>query len=89
MLARFSKLEGCRLGMRQVTVLNSMSIRAYFRAQVLSIKDADFSWTSTAVQPTLEGINLSVRKGDLVGVYGKVCGFQLRISLFHIVNLVL
>lgn len=42
-------------------------------AQVLSIKDADFSWTSTVVQPTLEGINLSVRKGELVGVYGKVC----------------
>ncbi|KAJ4473750.1 metal resistance protein YCF1 [Lentinula aciculospora] len=43
--------------------------------EVLSIKDADFSWSRTAVQPTLEGVNFSVRKGELIGVFGKVgCG---------------
>ncbi|KAF5388715.1 hypothetical protein D9757_004866 [Collybiopsis confluens] len=39
--------------------------------EVLSIKNADFTWSKNAVQPTLEGINLSVRKGELVGVLGK------------------
>ncbi|KAF9078085.1 metal resistance protein YCF1 [Rhodocollybia butyracea] len=43
--------------------------------EVLSIKNADFSWSQKAVQPTLEGINLSVRKGELMGIFGKVgCG---------------
>ncbi|KAJ3872855.1 multidrug resistance-associated ABC transporter [Lentinula edodes] len=43
--------------------------------EVLSIKNADFSWSKTAAQPTLEAINLSVRKGELLGVFGKVgCG---------------
>lgn len=47
----------------------------YFYYQVLSIKNADFSWSKTAAQPTLEAINLSVRKGELLGVFGKVgCG---------------
>ncbi|KAG6828729.1 hypothetical protein H0H92_006917 [Tricholoma furcatifolium] len=40
--------------------------------EVLSIKDADFSWEKNAVEPTLEGINLTVRKGELVGVLGRV-----------------
>ncbi|KAJ3711222.1 P-loop containing nucleoside triphosphate hydrolase protein [Lentinula raphanica] len=40
--------------------------------QVLSIQSADFSWSKNAIQPTLEGINLSVRKGELLGVFGKV-----------------
>ncbi|KAJ7180495.1 multidrug resistance-associated ABC transporter [Mycena filopes] len=40
--------------------------------QVLSITDADFRWDSKAVVPTLENINLSVRKGELVGIMGRV-----------------
>ncbi|KAF8957433.1 multidrug resistance-associated ABC transporter [Flammula alnicola] len=40
--------------------------------EVLLIKDADFSWSKTSVEPTLEGINLSVRKGELVGILGRV-----------------
>ncbi|KIK60287.1 hypothetical protein GYMLUDRAFT_73760 [Collybiopsis luxurians FD-317 M1] len=40
--------------------------------EVLSIKNADFTWSKTAGQPTLEDVNLSVRKGELVGVFGKV-----------------
>ncbi|KAJ3985950.1 multidrug resistance-associated ABC transporter [Lentinula detonsa] len=39
---------------------------------VLTITNADFSWSKTAAQPTLEGINLNVRKGELFGVFGKV-----------------
>ena len=41
-------------------------------ATVLSIEDGEFAWASDAPTPTLEGISLSVRKGELVGVYGRV-----------------
>jgi len=42
---------------------------------VLSIIDGEFSWNKDAVQPTLEDINLTVKKGELVGVLGRVgCG---------------
>ncbi|KAG6889968.1 hypothetical protein C0992_003448 [Termitomyces sp. T32_za158] len=40
--------------------------------EVLSIQDADFSWEKKAAEPTLEGINLIVKKGELVGVFGRV-----------------
>uniref|UniRef100_A0A8H8CHK1 Metal resistance protein YCF1 n=1 Tax=Psilocybe cubensis TaxID=181762 RepID=A0A8H8CHK1_PSICU len=40
--------------------------------EVLSIVDADFSWSKTNVEPTLEGISLSVKKGELVGIFGRV-----------------
>ncbi|KAI6037805.1 P-loop containing nucleoside triphosphate hydrolase protein [Pisolithus marmoratus] len=39
---------------------------------VLSIKGGEFAWTKSNVQPVLEGINLTVRKGELVGVLGRV-----------------
>lgn len=39
---------------------------------MLSIEDGDFAWASDAPTPTLEGISLAVRKGELVGVYGRV-----------------
>ncbi|KAG6861347.1 hypothetical protein C0995_001326 [Termitomyces sp. Mi166 len=40
--------------------------------EVLSVRNADFSWEKKAMEPTLEGINLSVKKGGLVGVFGRV-----------------
>ncbi|CAA7267383.1 unnamed protein product [Cyclocybe aegerita] len=40
--------------------------------EVLAIKDGDFSWSKKKTQLTLEGINLSVRKGELVGILGRV-----------------
>lgn len=46
-------------------------------AEVLSIKSADFSWSKDDIQPTLEDINLSVKKGQLVGVLGQVSGLRL------------
>lgn len=43
--------------------------------EVLSVKKADFSWSKDAKTPNLEGIDLSVKKGELVGVMGRVgCG---------------
>ena len=38
----------------------------------LTIEDGEFAWASDAPTPTLEGISLNVRKGELVGVYGRV-----------------
>ncbi|KAJ7767456.1 multidrug resistance-associated ABC transporter [Mycena maculata] len=40
--------------------------------EVLVITEADFRWTSSDVVPTLENINLVVRKGELMGVMGRV-----------------
>ncbi|KAG6908349.1 hypothetical protein DXG01_005167 [Tephrocybe rancida] len=40
--------------------------------EVLFIKDADFAWEKNAVVPTLEKIDLLVKKGDLFGVLGSV-----------------
>ncbi len=39
---------------------------------MLSIRNADFSWSKNSVEPTLEGIDLSVKKGELVGILGRV-----------------
>ncbi|KAJ7695169.1 metal resistance protein YCF1 [Mycena rosella] len=40
--------------------------------EVLTITEADFRWASADVVPTLESINLVVRKGELTGVMGRV-----------------
>ncbi|PPQ65474.1 hypothetical protein CVT26_000114 [Gymnopilus dilepis] len=40
--------------------------------EVLSIVDADFSWSKNMAEPTLEGINLKIKKGELVGILGRV-----------------
>ncbi|KAJ7355423.1 P-loop containing nucleoside triphosphate hydrolase protein [Mycena albidolilacea] len=40
--------------------------------EVLVIKDADFRWDSKNIVPTLENINLTVRKGELTAVMGRV-----------------
>ncbi|KAI0763773.1 metal resistance protein YCF1 [Trametes elegans] len=39
---------------------------------VVSITNADFAWNKDAPAPTLDDINLTVRKGELVGVLGRV-----------------
>ncbi|KAF7790029.1 hypothetical protein EIP86_000977 [Pleurotus ostreatoroseus] len=40
--------------------------------QVLSITNGEFAWSQTATSPTLEDVNLTVKKGELVGVMGRV-----------------
>jgi ABC-type bacteriocin/lantibiotic exporter with double-glycine peptidase domain len=41
----------------------------------LTIEDGEFSWNKDAVPPTLADINLTVKKGELVGILGRVgCG---------------
>lgn len=40
--------------------------------QVLEIKDGEFSWSKDSQSPTLEGIDLVARKGELTGIVGRV-----------------
>ncbi|KAI3619753.1 metal resistance protein ycf1 [Moniliophthora roreri] len=40
--------------------------------EVLVIKNGEFTWLKKSANPTLEDINLTVRKGELVGVLGRV-----------------
>ena len=46
--------------------------------EVLSITNGEFYWTKDAAAPTLEDINLTVRKGDLLGVLGRVGAGKVR-----------
>ncbi|KAI0788813.1 metal resistance protein YCF1 [Abortiporus biennis] len=39
---------------------------------VLSIKDGEFAWSRDANVPTLDDINLEIKKGELVGILGRV-----------------
>lgn len=49
---------------------------------VVSITNGEFSWNKDAVSPTLEDINLTVRKGDLIGVLGRVGAGKVRTWIF-------
>ncbi|KAI0080155.1 metal resistance protein YCF1 [Panus rudis PR-1116 ss-1] len=40
--------------------------------EVLTIRNGEFAWSKDAPSPALEDINLSVKKGELVGVLGRV-----------------
>lgn len=40
--------------------------------EVLSVTDGEFAWSKESASPTLEDINLTVKKGELVGVLGRV-----------------
>ncbi|KAF8631681.1 hypothetical protein AX15_002266 [Amanita polypyramis BW_CC] len=40
--------------------------------EVLVMDEADFAWSDNAACPTLEGISLTVKMGELVGVFGRV-----------------
>ncbi|KAF8638952.1 hypothetical protein AX16_010426 [Volvariella volvacea WC 439] len=44
----------------------------HYGDEVLVIKDADFSWHKESSEPTLDGINLTLKKGELVGIFGRV-----------------
>jgi ATP-binding cassette subfamily C (CFTR/MRP) protein 1 len=42
------------------------------RAEMVTIQNGEFRWLSTAPEPTLRDINLSVKKGELVTILGRV-----------------
>ena len=45
---------------------------------VVSVSNGEFCWNKNAVSPTLEDINVTVRKGELVGVLGRVGAGKVR-----------
>jgi len=51
--------------------------------EVLSIKGGEFAWTKNDVQPVLEDINLTVRKGELVGILGRVGAGKVGCAIFY------
>lgn len=40
--------------------------------ELISVKNGSFKWAEKAEEPTLQGINLSVKKGELVALLGRV-----------------
>jgi len=40
-------------------------------SQVLSIRGGEFWWSNKAARPTLSDINLTVKKGEIVGILGR------------------
>ena len=55
-----------------ILVSRSKSAASSHLPQVLSIKNANFSWSKANAEATLEGITLSVKKGELLGLFGRV-----------------
>lgn len=53
-------------------LIESSKERLELGDEVLSITNGEFVWSKESVSPTLEDINLSVKKGELVGVLGRV-----------------
>ncbi|KAK7061124.1 hypothetical protein VNI00_000860 [Paramarasmius palmivorus] len=67
-ISQFLKAEELQTDARQVV----QKSRLQRGDEVLVIKDGEFSWSKTSANPTLEDVNLTVRKGELVGVLGRV-----------------
>ena len=42
------------------------------RDVVLSIRNGEFRWSKDSIESTLEDINLDLKMGELIGVYGRV-----------------
>ena len=49
--------------------------------EVLSIADGEFFWSKDGKEPTLQDINLTVRKGELTAVLGQVGAGKASFSL--------
>jgi ATP-binding cassette subfamily C (CFTR/MRP) protein 1 len=51
------------------------------QAEMVTIQNGEFRWLSTAPEPTLRDINLSIKKGELITVLGRVGDGKVRITL--------
>ena len=56
---------------------------------VVSVTNGEFSWNKNAVSPTLEDINFTVRKGELVGILGRVGAGKVCRTLSSVVYTIL
>ncbi|KAF8740000.1 hypothetical protein AX14_009122 [Amanita brunnescens Koide BX004] len=52
------------------TLINNENLKA--GDKVLVMEGASFTWSSSDTSPTLESVDLTVKKGELVGIFGRV-----------------
>jgi len=52
--------------------------------EVLSITNGEFFWSKDGKEPTLQDINLTVKKGELIAVLGQVGAGKVSVSLFSL-----
>jgi len=52
------------------TLINNENLK--LGDKVLVMEGASFTWSSNDVSPTLEGVDLTAKKGELVGIFGRV-----------------
>lgn len=50
--------------------------------KVLSITNGEFFWSKDAKEPTLQDINLTVRKGELIAILGQVGAGKASVASF-------
>ncbi|KAF4593191.1 hypothetical protein EYR38_008903 [Pleurotus pulmonarius] len=67
-LSDFLKAEELQGDARKIIEARNLKIGD----EVLSIKKADFWWSKKDASPALEDINITVKKGELMGVLGRV-----------------
>ncbi len=70
-LSAFFSADELQPDVRQVAELECGDV-------VVSITDGEFCWNKNAVSSTLENINVTVRKGELLGVLGRVGAGKVR-----------
>ncbi|KAL4264103.1 ATP-binding cassette transporter C [Pleurotus pulmonarius] len=67
-LSDFLKAEELQGDARKIVEARNLKIGD----EVLSIKKADFWWSKKDASPALEDINITVKKGELMGILGRV-----------------
>ena len=77
-LAKLLKKRTYKLAMRYASLLAMIFCLRY--SQILTIKQGEFGWSQKATEQTLHDINLSVRKGELIGILGRMLCYQLEID---------
>ena len=50
--------------------------------QVLSIANGEFFWSKDGKEPTLQDINLTAKKGELIAILGQVGAGKVSVSSF-------
>lgn len=79
-LAEFLRADELQADAR--TIVQQQS-RLELNDEVLSISNGEFAWSKTTAVPILDDVNLTVRKGELLGVLGRVGAGKVRHSFIR------
>lgn len=63
---------------RQVEPSISAEVSVDRKSEMVTIQNGEFRWLSTAPEPTLRDINLSIKKGELMTILGRVGDGKVR-----------